>query len=113
MGFGKIKSHIPKLEKLRTSTLKERRELLSKATKSLICAICACCLNVLNGVVPLTKKQRKSLVRKRNICIKLIDHSIPIDKKIDLLIQSGNFLSVLLTTILHGKLHKTNGTRTR
>ena len=114
MGFGKLTVHKPKLEQLRsTGKIKEkRRELLTKATIPFLCVICACCLNVLNGVVQLTKKQHNTLVRHRNLFLQLIDQSVPLEKKRELLIQRGGFLPALLTTILqHGR--KTNGARTR
>ena len=113
MGFGKIKVHIPKLEQLRTEgNIKvKRRQILSKATTPLLCAICSCCLNVLNGVVQLTKTQRDSLVRYRNIFLQLIDRSLPLETKRELLVQRGGFLPILLTTILHGR--KTYGARPR
>ena len=112
MGFAKIKVHIPKLEQLRSKkgNVKEtRRNILTKASTSLLYAIFSCCLNVLNTVVELTEKQRNSLLPYRYLFLQLIDTTLPIEKKRELLIKRSDFLPTLLTIILHGR--KTYGTR--
>ena len=113
MGFGRINIHIPKLTQLqKTKTIKERESILRKASSALICAICSCCLNVLNGVVSLTKKQREALKPFRNLFIQLIDHSVSLETKRELLIKRGGFLPKLVDIILlYG--NKTNGTHRR
>lgn len=113
MGFNRIKVHIPKLEQLRKAkTIKGRETILKKATKTFIYSICACCLNVLNGVVALTKQQQAVLKPFRNLFIQLIDHTVSLDTKRELLIkQGGDFLPKLLHIIfVYGR--KTYGTHT-
>ena len=104
MGYAKIKKHSPKLERIRTGSIKERREVLLNASHSLLCAIFSCCLNLLNGVVKLTKKQRDTLVRHRKLIRDLTDRSVALENKRELLIKRGGFLPALLTIIqLHGR----------
>ena len=107
MGIGgRLKIHQSKFEQLRSKKgnkvvrRDKRREILTKASKSLIYAIISCCLNVLNGFVILTTKQRKVLHSYRFLFIKLIDHSLSLEGKRKLLIQQGDFLPTLLTIIL-------------
>ena len=114
MGFEKIIPHIPKLDLLRKSkTTKERASILKKTTKAFIYSICSCCLNVLNGAVSLTKKQRAVLKPFRYLLIHMIDHKVSLDTKRKLLIkQGGGFLPKLLCIILHyGVSHRTYATQ--
>ena len=113
MGFENIIPHISKLNLLRKSkTTKERAYILKETNTALIYAICSCCLNVLNGVVSLTKKQREALQPFLHLFIQLIDHSVSLETKRKLLIKRGGFLPKLLTIILHyGISHRAYATQ--
>ena len=99
-----IKVHLSELKQLRSKRGKDkRRKLLTKASTSLLYAIFSCCLNVLNTVVELTEKQRDSLLPYRFFLLRLIDTTLPIEKKRELLIKRSDFLPALLAIILDGR----------
>lgn len=51
----------------------QRKALLKKADKSIVCAICECALNTLRGVVHLSEKQKSKLAKFKNVLRKLVD----------------------------------------
>ena len=80
---------------------KSTRNHIIKASKGpFIKKICECVLNVLNGKVKVNNEQLKKLKPYRNLFRKLLKKRLPIEKKKDLIIQKGGFLSTLLPIIL-------------
>lgn len=89
-----------------------RKKILQKIDIKCIKAICECCLNTLQGNVPLTKSQKKSLSRHKSTLRKLQDRKVSLVKKRKLIIQKGGgFLSVLIPAALSVISSLIHGTR--
>ena len=88
----------------------KRQLFLQQCSDGVIQAVCECVLNVLKGVVPITRKQKEKLARHKEELRNLIRKEIPLFKRREILVQKGNgFLSVLLpaaishiTSLIHG-----------
>ncbi len=78
----------------------ELKAIVNAADKDLICCICECAHNVLNGNVPISKKRIKELSQHQKALASLLEKRGSIKKKKKILIQSGGFLPLLLTPIL-------------
>ena len=51
----------------------QRRALLKTADKNIVRGICECALNILHGVVSLSKQQKSKLKKYKNVLRKLVD----------------------------------------
>ena len=76
-----------------------REALISVADDDLIEAICACCRNIIGGVVPLTDLRKRRLIKYRKTVKDLSDSVIPIEEKKEV-IQTGGFITTILPAIL-------------
>lgn len=102
------KEHVEHLKLLAKS--RSKATILRKCPNSLIKALCECCINILNGNVPLSKHQKNKLSPYRKIVRNLGKKSVPLYKKRRLLVQKGEgFLSFLipaavsvLSSLIHG-----------
>ena len=87
------------------------KQLLKKLPIRSVKAICECTLNVLNGNVPLSSNQKKSLrkhkITLRKICAKR--GSLFTKKK--LIVQHGGFLNILIPAALTVLTNLINGSR--
>ncbi len=103
------KEQLDQLRLLQICPLKLRKTLLGKLNKNCIKAICECCINTLNGNIPLTTRQKKTLSKHKKTLRHLSNRKVPLVKKRQVILQKGGFLNVLipaalsvLTTLFHG-----------
>ena len=75
-----------------------RITILKKADPKLIIAICDIIYNILEGNLPLDKKQKELLFKERNFLRKLVEKN-KITYKRRLLVQKGGFILPLLLPI--------------
>lgn len=78
-----------------------RRAMIKAADKDMVDTLCECCLNVLNGNIPLTPSQKKKL-SKYKLTLRGLVRSKKTSykrKKKALLTQKGGFLGALLATL--------------
>ena len=73
--------------------------IIKTSNTDLLNSLCECTLNILNGVVPLSPKQRHRLVKYKQHMRRLITKSVSRQKK-KALLQKGGFLSALLAPII-------------
>ena len=95
----RIKRHAPLLQHLSRSKPSEVKSIIKTANKELINVFCECALNVLRGVVPLTKGQKSRLRRHKKCLRDLINRKTSRGKKSKIL-QRGGFLGALLSPII-------------
>lgn len=96
--FGKT---FDKIRLLSIATPRARKEIVQRGGRDLLDGICECCVNVLNGTIPLTRAQKAKLVKHKARLRKLAATAIKgnklrlTDKK--RLVQRGRgFLGALL-----------------
>jgi hypothetical protein len=76
---------------------KRRKELIANADKDLVCTICDCAKNVLNGNVPMSKARKKKLVKHKKVLRALANPRISINRKrLAFKNQTGGFLPLLI-----------------
>lgn len=89
------------LRVLAKSNPKLRSAILKCCNNELIKAICEVTLNVLKGVVPINKQQKRKLKRYKRVLRALVDKKVPVKKKREHLNQTGgNFLPFLIPPVL-------------
>lgn len=93
------------LRALRSLKPKYRLALLKNTDCSSIKCICECTYNILQGKIPLSRKQRVALRRHKNVLRKLVKRGENWKKKKRILVQSGGaILPLLLGPLLGGVL---------
>lgn len=104
------KEQLQQLRLLSICPAKLRKQLLQKISLKCIKAICQCCVNIINGNIPLNKKDKRFLSKHKHTLRQLSYKKIPFARKRQLVIQKGGFLNVLLpaalsvlTSLLNGK----------
>lgn len=109
-----IKHHAHTLRLINSySESKKKRWLKSNLNKDLIRCICECAQNLLRGKVPLNKRQKSALNRRKKSLRELVKRKVTLAKK-KRIIQSGGFLGALLgpiVSILSGLLGGNNDNR--
>ena len=83
----------------RYSESEKRRWLQSNANKDFILCICECAQNLLRGKVPLNKRQKKQLIRRKKTLRELVKRKVSLTRK-KKIIQRGGFLGALLGPIV-------------
>ena len=104
-----IHQHTAFLKKLSKSSPKAIKTLLKTATNEQLCAICECCLNVINRNCPINNLQLKQLKPYKKTLLNLVYKKGSAKSKRKILQQrgSGIFLPLLLPlalSYLAGKL---------
>ena len=90
-------STLKRLGRLRESA---RKTWLKKnLDKELIYCLCECAQNLLRGKVPLNKKQKTALIRRKKTLRELVRRKVNLTRK-KKIIQSGGFLGALLGPIV-------------
>jgi hypothetical protein len=100
--MNRLKSQLHFLHVLKDAKPPARRALLTSADDDLIKAIVECAINTLNGNHKLTKGYKGKLSKYKNLLSALVNPKINFKNKRKLLIQKGDFIVPLLTTILSG-----------
>lgn len=96
-----VRKHLPLLQTIQKAKPKLRKEILKNADTSLIKTIIECVHNVLVGNVPLENKNKKKLLRYKNILRSLVKSKSGIKHKKKIIVQSGGaFLPALLVPIV-------------
>jgi hypothetical protein len=112
----RMKQMLPQLRRLKRMSSRDQKKFLKTCGKDFICCICEVVKNILNGNVPLKKKQLSSLARRKQSLRKLVLKKTPVGIKKKIL-QKGGFLGALITPILSllggwlGNSSSSNGTR--
>lgn len=89
--------YLPVLKLLHKATPKQRRLILQSASDEFILALCEVALNILYGVIPVSRQQYQKL-KKRKADIKFVaDKKIGIAAKKPVFNQKGGFLLPLLS----------------
>lgn len=103
------KEQLNQLQLLHICPLRLRKTLLTKLNQKCIKTICECCINTLNGNIPLTTQQKKTLSKYKKTLRHLSNRKVSLPKKRKAILQKGGFLNILipaalsvLTTLFHG-----------
>ena len=96
----RVENHKHTLKYLCNSNRKDTATIIKAGGNDLVDTLCECCLNILNGCVPLTNLQKKRLKKHKNKIRLLSKRSTPRKKRIALLNQKGGFLHFLLPAVL-------------
>lgn len=100
------------LELIHICPTKHRKNLLKKLPDSCIKAVCECCLNALQGNIPLSKQQRNKLRRYKATLRNLAYKKVSLSRKRNLIVQKGSgFLGLLLPAALTALTSLFNGVR--
>jgi hypothetical protein len=96
----RVNHFAPTLRRLnRLSESSKKRWLKTNVNKDFIHCICECVQNLLRGKVPLNKKQKSVLVRRKKTLRELVRRKVNLTRK-KKIIQSGGFLGALLGPIV-------------
>ena len=94
-----VKRHILSLQFLKKHTnSKLRKAILENADNDLICTLCECAWNILQGNVPLTGKQKAQL-RKYKKHLRILTSKKVTAVKQRTILQTDGFLSALLAPL--------------
>jgi hypothetical protein len=97
----RMKRSLPYLQVMGTCGPKLRKFMINNVPTEVISAICECSLNLLKGIVPLTPRQKRRLVRYKAHLRDLANKKVSRKRKRQRLNQKGgNLLSDLLPPIL-------------
>lgn len=91
--------HATVLKLLQKSSPSVVRHIIRNADRKLLNTLCECSLNILKGNVALSKPQLIRLKKYKSALRNLADRKTSVKKKKDIL-QTGGFLSALLTPLL-------------
>ena len=96
----RVKHFAPTLRRLgRLSESARKTWLKRNLDKELIYCFCECAQNLLRGKVPLNKKQKTALIRRKKSLRELVRRKVNLTRK-NKIIQSGGFLGALLGPIV-------------
>jgi len=97
----RVRKNYHHLKVLSTSKPHQAKALLKVADDDLIQSICECVYNVLRTTVPINRRKKQQLLKFKKPLLTLVDKQTPLIKKRDVLVQKGgNFLPLLLPTVL-------------
>jgi hypothetical protein len=103
----RIRAHATTLRKLNRLSESQKRDWLRRNTnKDFVLCICECAQNLLHGKVPLNKRQKLALSRRKKSLRELVKRKVSLTRK-NKIIQNGGFLGALLgpvVSILSGLL---------
>ena len=92
----RLKRNFNLLQVLQKAPPKQRKAILSTATRDLVLCISEIVDNILKGNLKLTKKQVARLKRYKNVLRNMANKKVSTKTKQKLLSQKGGFLSALL-----------------
>jgi hypothetical protein len=98
--MNKIKKNINLLKVLASPNTHMRNALIKSADRDLICSICECIQNVINGNVKIDDKIKKKLFQQKEHLRRLQKKSSLKNKKKILIQKGGSFLPMLLPIVL-------------
>ena len=77
----RLKAHLPLLKQVSKLPEARKKAFLESADGHLIKSICECCVNILNGCIPLSDRQHERLKRDKDRLRHLVRRSTPIKEK--------------------------------
>ena len=83
----------------KSTSPKQRREVLRTASNEQVKSLCECAYNILKRNVPVTPAQLQDLRRHKKLMYMLADRSVPVDAKRRRIQQRGGFIVALLRPI--------------
>jgi len=95
----RIRTFLPLLKHLQRLPERAKKQYIKTSDKQLLDAISECCVNILNGCIPLTPAQKEKLRRNKSNLRKVSSKKTSLTKKRAIL-QKGGFLSSILTPAL-------------
>lgn len=96
----RLKKNFQLLKALENANPRTRRAIISTSPNHLILCICEIAMNILNGNVSLTTKDRARLKRYKSMLRMIADKRVSLDEKKKNLIQTGGLLPALLVPAL-------------
>ena len=97
----RMRGSLPYLQVIVKSKPKLRKLLIDNVPENVITAICECSLNLLKGVIPVTPRQKRRLVRHKTHLRALANKKVLRKRKKRLLSQKGGgLLTALLPPVL-------------
>ena len=99
MSITRLKRHSQTLKRLAKSKSSVAKPIIKGASKDLLNTLSECSYNVLQGVVPLSSKQKKSLCRYKKQ-LRQCANKKPSQKQKRAIFMRGGFLGSLLTPII-------------
>lgn len=85
-----------KVRLLYLATPRARHQIVRAGDRALLDSICECCVNVLNGVIPLTDEQKTLLSKHKHRLRRLAWKKLSLAKKKQILQTGRGFLGALL-----------------
>ncbi len=76
------------------------KDILSRAPPNVIKRICDAALNAREGQVILSKKQKQLLARHRKTIEKLLEKSLPVERKRKVLVQQGGGIAAVIIPVI-------------
>ena len=76
------------------------KDILSRAPPNVIKRICDAALNAREGQVILSKKQKQVLARHRKTIEKLLEKSLPLERKRKILVQQGGGIAAVIIPVI-------------
>ena len=95
----RLQAHLPLLKQVSRLPEARKKVFLESADGRLIKSICECCVNILNGCIPLSDRQHERLKFNKEHLRRLVHRATPIKEKRKLL-QKGGFMSAILTAAI-------------
>ena len=95
----RVAAHLNQLKKLKTCKEKERRKVLVEGGKPLQLCLQECCINIMNGNVPLTTVQKAKLKRHKEKLLALRKKKTSHQQRLKIE-QRGGFLPALIAPVL-------------
>jgi len=95
----RLRHHLPLLKRLIKLPDRQKKSFIKTADKQLVDSICECCINILNGCIPLSSRQKTKLKRNRLNLRRLALKKTALGKKRKIL-QKGGFLSAILSAAI-------------
>ena len=97
----RMRGSLPYLQVIAKSKPKLRKVLIDNVPANVITAICECALNLLKGVIPLTPRQKRRLVRYKTHLRALANKKVSRrQKKLYLNQKGGGLLTALIPPVL-------------
>lgn len=97
--YKRLLAQEPFLRLLERSNPKQRRELLSQATKEELTTLFEVCLNIIKGHIPVEGQKFKQLKRYRNVVRQLGDRKVALKKKKRMISQEGGAVGAVVGTV--------------
>ena len=97
--MNRLRSQSSTLHLLHKAKPSLRKAIIANGNEELIRCICDCALNILKGNAPISQQDKRRLGRHKQNLRKLTNRRFSLKKKRKVL-QSGGFLSSILTAIL-------------